>query len=75
MKSVSKYFIVCFFLLLTSSCKSNKMAYEFPSDSKKKGLRGISDKYSAKWNRTRLRWAEREEEKFNQMFERMKGSR
>tara|TARA_B100001057_G_scaffold342657_1_gene343603 strand:- start:16179 stop:16334 length:156 start_codon:yes stop_codon:yes gene_type:complete len=51
------------------------MAYEFPSDSKKKGLRGISDKYSAKWNRTRLRWAEREEEKFNQMFERMKGSR
>jgi len=75
MKSMFNYFMICFILFLMSSCKTNKMSYEFPSESKRKGLRGISDKYSEKWNRTRLRWAEREEEKFNQMFERMKGSR
>tara|TARA_B100000530_G_scaffold214202_1_gene137439 strand:+ start:988 stop:1143 length:156 start_codon:yes stop_codon:yes gene_type:complete len=51
------------------------LTYDFPSVGEKKGLRGFSDNFSERWTRTRLKWAEREDEKFNQMFERMKGTR
>ena len=49
------------------------MAYDYPSIGEKKGLRGFSDRLSEKWTKTRVKWSEKEDEKFNRMFERFKG--
>ena len=49
------------------------MAYDFPSVGEKKGLGGFSDRLSEKWTKTRVKWSEKEDEKFNRMFERFKG--
>ena len=66
----------------TASCSSYPCTIQtkdnefgIPPDRALKGPRLFSGEYSRKWKETRARWAEREDEKFNQMFERIKGDR
>ena len=73
MKLIRNFFLVFIIYAFCSSCKSSKMAYDFPSVGEKKGLRGFSDRLSEKWTKTRVKWSEKEDEKFNRMFERFKG--
>ena len=75
MKLIINFIFIITLFIFFSSCKSSKLTYDFPSVGEEKGLRGFSDSFSEKWTRTRLKWAEKEDEKFNQMFERMKGTR
>ena len=56
-------------------CKTKDTEFSIPAERTSKGPRLFSGEYSRKWQETRTRWAEREDEKFNQMFERMKGDR
>ena len=73
MKLIRNFFLVFIIYAFCSACKSSKMAYDFPSVGEKKGLRGFSDGLSEKWTKTRVKWSEKEDEKFNRMFERFKG--
>ncbi|MEC7861129.1 MAG: hypothetical protein VYC70_00715 [Verrucomicrobiota bacterium] len=56
-------------------CKTKDTEFGIPAERNSKGPRFFSGEYSRKWQETRTRWAEREDEKFNQMFERIKGDR
>lgn len=73
MKLIRNFFLVFIIYAFCSACKSSKMAYDFPSVGEKKGLGGVSDRLSEKWTKTRVKWSEKEDEKFNRMFERFKG--
>ena len=72
MKLIRNFFLVFIIYAFCSACKSSKMAYDFPSVGEKKDL-GVSDRLSEKWTKTRVKWSEKEDEKFNRMFERFKG--
>ena len=67
---LSLAFIFCF-----PCCKTKDNEFGIPPDRTLKGPRLFSGEYSRKWQETRARWAEREDEKFNQMFDRIKGDR
>ena len=73
MKLIRNFFLFFIIYAFCSACKSSKMAYDFPSVGEKKGLGGFSDRLSEKWTKTRVKWSEKEDEKFNRMFERFKG--
>ncbi len=56
-------------------CKTQDNEFGIPPDRTSKVPRLFSGEYSRKWQETRSRWADREDKKFNQMFERIKGDR
>lgn len=59
---------------LLSSCKTSTPEFGFPDAPEKKGLKKIfDDDRSADWSEKRRNWAKRENEKFDQMFDRMRG--